>query len=134
VWDRCEKCKSASKRRLALLPAPSLLRHFPRRPRPAARLTTPHPRTLPGIYLIVDALLNWYFIKVVRARLVRNGLERYRPLVRFNQRLIVLSISMDALIIGMMSLPNTFVCASRLRSHRALEASFLPLSQPGNGL
>ena len=64
------------------------------------------------IYLIVDAFLNWHFVRVVKARLVQNGLDRYRPLLRMNQRLIILSISMDALIIGMMSLPNTFVCAS----------------------
>ncbi|GAA6007021.1 uncharacterized protein JCM10292_003432 [Rhodotorula paludigena] len=62
------------------------------------------------IYLVVDACLNWLFIRVVRARLVGNGLDRYRPLVRTNQRLILLSISLDALIVGMMSYGNTFVC------------------------
>ncbi|BGP48949.1 hypothetical protein JCM10450v2_004828 [Rhodotorula kratochvilovae] len=64
------------------------------------------------IYLVIDALLNYHFIRVVKARLVSNGLDRYRPLVTFNQRLILVSISMDALIIGMMSLPNTFVYMS----------------------
>ncbi|GAA5925920.1 hypothetical protein JCM10213_007321 [Rhodosporidiobolus nylandii] len=61
------------------------------------------------IYLVVDALLNILFIRVVKRRLVGNGLERYRPLVGFNQRLILVSISMDVLMIGMMSLPNSFV-------------------------
>ncbi|GAA5924049.1 hypothetical protein JCM3775_005582 [Rhodotorula graminis] len=64
------------------------------------------------VYLIVDAFLNWHFVRVVKARLVQNGLDRYRPLLRMNQRLIILSISMDVLIIGMMSLPNTFVYMS----------------------
>ncbi|GEM07845.1 hypothetical protein Rt10032_c04g1862 [Rhodotorula toruloides] len=59
------------------------------------------------IYLVVDALLNYLFIRT--KQLVANGLDRYRPLVRFNSRLILLSISMDVFIIGMMSLRNTFV-------------------------
>ncbi|GAA5896479.1 hypothetical protein JCM6882_001025 [Rhodosporidiobolus microsporus] len=61
------------------------------------------------IYLVLDAVLNLLFIRVVQARLVNRGLERYRPLVRFNKWLILLSIGMDALIIGMMSLPNSVV-------------------------
>lgn len=61
------------------------------------------------IYLVVDLLLNLLFIRTVSARLVSNGLERYRPLLRTNTRLIVLSIGMDAFIIGAMSLRNSFV-------------------------
>ncbi|GAB7355185.1 hypothetical protein MBLNU459_g5743t2 [Dothideomycetes sp. NU459] len=61
------------------------------------------------IYLIVDALLNWYFIRIVRRNLVKPGLKKYNPLVRFNQWIIVLSLSMDVLIIGTMSLKNSFV-------------------------
>ncbi|BGP32753.1 hypothetical protein JCM10296v2_004537 [Rhodotorula toruloides] len=56
------------------------------------------------IYLVVDALLNYLFIRTVNRQLVKNGLDRYRPLVRFNSRLILLSIGMDVFIIGMMSL------------------------------
>ncbi|KAL3427542.1 hypothetical protein PVAG01_01051 [Phlyctema vagabunda] len=62
-----------------------------------------------GIYLIVDALLNIYFIHIVRKRLVRQGLSKYEPLVKFNVYIIGFSLSMDVLIIGMMSLRNTFV-------------------------
>ncbi|GAA5826441.1 hypothetical protein JCM11251_002370 [Rhodosporidiobolus azoricus] len=61
------------------------------------------------IYLVLDAGLNLLFIRVVQARLVNRGLQRYKPLVRFNQWLILLSIGCDTLIIGMMSYPNSVV-------------------------
>ncbi|KAK4054109.1 hypothetical protein OIV83_001134 [Microbotryomycetes sp. JL201] len=66
-------------------------------------------RTEKAIYLAVDLCLNLLFIKTVNDRLIAQGLERYRPLLNFNTRLIVVSIAMDALIIGMMSLANSFV-------------------------
>ena len=61
------------------------------------------------IYLLVDAALNWYFIQIVRERLVRRGMVKYDPLVKFNMAIIGFSLSMDCLIIGMMSLNNSFV-------------------------
>jgi hypothetical protein len=61
------------------------------------------------MYLIVDAALNWYFVRVVRSNLVKPGLKKYEALVRFNISIIALSLTMDVLIIGMMSLHNTFV-------------------------
>ncbi|PNS16837.1 hypothetical protein CAC42_4801 [Sphaceloma murrayae] len=62
-----------------------------------------------GIYLIVDALLNLMFIRIVQQNLVSNGLKKYKRLVRFNMYIIGFSLSMDVLIIAMMSLNNTFV-------------------------
>ncbi|KAF1992961.1 hypothetical protein P154DRAFT_504205 [Amniculicola lignicola CBS 123094] len=61
------------------------------------------------IYLFIDALLNWYFLKVVKANLINNGLQKYNKLLRFNQRIIVISLLMDVMIIGAMSIPNSFV-------------------------
>jgi hypothetical protein len=61
------------------------------------------------IYLLVDAILNWYFIRIVQKRLVRQGLVKYDRLVRFNVWIISFSLAMDLLIIGMMSLNNSFV-------------------------
>jgi len=61
------------------------------------------------IYLITDACLNWYFIHTVQERLVRKGMVKYDRLVRFNVWIIGFSLSMDCLIIGMMSLNNSFV-------------------------
>ncbi|KAM5354071.1 hypothetical protein ACJ41O_000721 [Fusarium nematophilum] len=61
------------------------------------------------IYLLVDAALNFYFIYIVRVNLVMSGLTKYRRLVHFNMFIIGFSLSMDVLIIAMMSLKNTFV-------------------------
>ncbi|KAH7361634.1 hypothetical protein B0T11DRAFT_279279 [Plectosphaerella cucumerina] len=61
------------------------------------------------IYLIIDAGLNFYFIRIVQQNLVQHGLVKYRGLVRFNMFIISFSLAMDVLIIGMMSLDNTFV-------------------------
>jgi hypothetical protein len=62
-----------------------------------------------GLYLLVDALLNWYFLKTVKANLISNGLTKYNKLVRFNQRIVAVSLLMDVMIIGAMSIPNSFV-------------------------
>lgn len=48
-------------------------------------------------------------MRVVKANLVRNGLEKYNKLVLFNQHIIVVSLLMDVLIIVAMSIPNGFV-------------------------
>ncbi|PQE22138.1 hypothetical protein CJF30_00010710 [Rutstroemia sp. NJR-2017a BBW] len=61
------------------------------------------------IYLLVDGALNWYFIYTVKAQLVNQGLVKYNRLVRFNMWIIGFSLSMDILIISMMSLKNSFV-------------------------
>ncbi|ESK90218.1 hypothetical protein Moror_7723 [Moniliophthora roreri MCA 2997] len=63
------------------------------------------------LYLIVDGALNWYFVKTVKDRLVIHGgiLKKYDRLVRFNTWIVWISLSMDVLIITMMSLRNNFV-------------------------
>ncbi|KAI1339188.1 hypothetical protein F5Y15DRAFT_81022 [Xylariaceae sp. FL0016] len=62
------------------------------------------------IICIVDAGLNWYFLRTVNKRLVKeHGLVKYQPLVSFNAKLMVLSIAMDVLLIGLMWLPNEIV-------------------------
>ncbi|KAB8293763.1 hypothetical protein EYC80_009248 [Monilinia laxa] len=62
-----------------------------------------------SIYLAVDAWLNFYFMKTVHSKLVGNGLKKYKTLIKFNALLVAFSLGMDALIIGMMSLRNSFV-------------------------
>jgi hypothetical protein len=66
-------------------------------------------RTEKGLYLLVDALLNWYFLRTVKANLIQNGLTKYNQLVKFNQRIVIISLLMDVMIIGAMSIPNSFV-------------------------
>ncbi|KAL7770795.1 hypothetical protein CFE70_000734 [Pyrenophora teres f. teres 0-1] len=68
-------------------------------------------RTEKVLFLLLDGYLNYYFIRVVNADLVRNGLTKYNRLVRFNKRMIVVSLSLDVVIIGAMSIPNGFVYA-----------------------
>ncbi|KAM5529316.1 hypothetical protein FOXYSP1_17160 [Fusarium oxysporum f. sp. phaseoli] len=62
-----------------------------------------------AIYLIVDGCLNFYFIHIVRMNLIAYGLTKYKRLTHFNMFIIGFSLSMDVLIIAMMSLRNTFV-------------------------
>ncbi|KAI9640590.1 hypothetical protein NHQ30_010889 [Ciborinia camelliae] len=62
-----------------------------------------------AIYLLVDAMLNYYFMRTVHRQLVGNGMQKYKALIKFNAVLVAFSLSMDVLIIGMMSLDNSFV-------------------------
>lgn len=66
-------------------------------------------RTEKCLYLLVDAALNWYFLKTVKANLISNGLTKYNKLVQFNQRIVMVSLLMDVMIIAAMSIPNSFV-------------------------
>ncbi|KZL85558.1 hypothetical protein CI238_04583 [Colletotrichum incanum] len=61
------------------------------------------------IYLVVDGALNIYFVRIVQKNLVTHGLTKYKRLTQFNMFIIGFSLSMDVLIIAMMSLNNTFV-------------------------
>ncbi|CAD0044642.1 unnamed protein product [Aureobasidium pullulans] len=59
------------------------------------------------LIMLVDAFLNWYFVYVVRARLVKyHGLRKYKPLVAYYTRLGLVSVAMDVMLIGLMSLRN----------------------------
>ncbi|KAI0968632.1 hypothetical protein F4678DRAFT_481842 [Xylaria arbuscula] len=62
-----------------------------------------------GIFLIVDASLNIYFVYLVRSKLIANGLEKYNRLYRFNVAMIICSTSLDGVLIGVMSLQNGFI-------------------------
>lgn len=62
------------------------------------------------IILVVDAYLNWYFLRTVQTRLLdQHGLTKYKPLVGFNAKLMVISIAMDIMLIGLMFLKNQLV-------------------------
>ncbi|KFG80254.1 hypothetical protein MANI_011225 [Metarhizium anisopliae] len=62
------------------------------------------------LILLVDAGLNYYFLRTVKRRLIlQHALTKYTPLVSFNAKLMVLSVCMDGLLIGLMSLPNQVV-------------------------
>ncbi|KAJ4199543.1 hypothetical protein NW759_016083 [Fusarium solani] len=61
------------------------------------------------IFLLVDASLNIYFIYLVRTRLISNGLTKYNTLFTVNIAMVIISISMDVVLIGLMSLPVAVV-------------------------
>ncbi|KFA68891.1 hypothetical protein S40285_09378 [Stachybotrys chlorohalonatus IBT 40285] len=64
------------------------------------------------IFAIVDGALNFYFIYLVRSRLIENGLTKYVPLYRMNLILIFISLSLDVVLVGLMSLPSSLVYLS----------------------
>ncbi|KAH8886930.1 hypothetical protein GQ53DRAFT_874532 [Thozetella sp. PMI_491] len=61
------------------------------------------------IFLIIDACLNFYFMWLIKSKLVSNGLERYMLLFKFNLFMVCISIALDVTLIGIMSLQDDFV-------------------------
>ncbi|KAF8706789.1 hypothetical protein RHS03_04602, partial [Rhizoctonia solani] len=77
------------------------------------------------LYLLTDAALNMLFIRLIRQRLVSRGvgcfanpyfttinsdqLKKFDKLVAMNLRMIFVSLSMDIIIIGMLSYRNELV-------------------------
>lgn len=47
------------------------------------------------IFALIDAALNFYFIYVVKKRLISNGLSKYTRLYHMNLFLVGISISLD---------------------------------------
>jgi hypothetical protein len=60
------------------------------------------------IFLLVDFGLNLYFLYLVRSRLITQGLTKYWPLFNFNAAIVVVSASMDVLLLGLQNLPNSY--------------------------
>lgn len=53
-------------------------------------------RTSKVLICLVDAGLNYHFLRVVKQRLVEQyGLMKYEPLVGFNARLMIVSVLLD---------------------------------------
>lgn len=64
------------------------------------RINSVWDRISKSLICLVDAWLNWYFLKNVRVRLVEEaGLMKYQPLVDFNTKLMVLSVLSDVSIL-----------------------------------
>ncbi|KAH0591665.1 hypothetical protein MHUMG1_10596 [Metarhizium humberi] len=60
-------------------------------------------------FLALDMGLNLTFLYLVRFRLIAFGLSKYRKLFNFNIAAICLSTIMDALFVGMLSLPSPYL-------------------------
>ncbi|CAG9996065.1 unnamed protein product [Clonostachys byssicola] len=67
-----------------------------------------------AVLAVIDLCLNVYFVYLVRSSLISYGLTKYVRLYRFNLFMIAISLSMDVLIIAMMSLANTFLSEKSL--------------------
>ncbi|KAF9039470.1 hypothetical protein BDZ89DRAFT_1060917, partial [Hymenopellis radicata] len=62
-----------------------------------------------SVYLLLDLTLNILFIRVVKTRLINYGLTKYDRVMKFNEYIIFVSISMDILLLGVTGLHNPFV-------------------------
>ncbi|KAF7562848.1 hypothetical protein G7046_g1264 [Stylonectria norvegica] len=62
-----------------------------------------------AIFCVVDLCLNFYFVWLIRSRLINNGLTKYIPLYRANLALCCISMMLDVILIGLMSLPSGLV-------------------------
>ncbi|KAF4503301.1 glutathione s-transferase [Fusarium agapanthi] len=66
-------------------------------------------RTEKAIFLIVDLSLNLYFIYLVRSRLIACGLTKYTQLFHFNLVMVIISVSLDCVLMGATFLPSPVV-------------------------
>lgn len=95
------------------------------------------------LFLFIDAGLSLYFIHMVRAKLLANGLTKYTVLFRFTLFMVAISLALDVSIsihpvvtwltstaqvalIGTMSLPNGFVYATHPLKSMNLIISSVP--------
>lgn len=60
-------------------------------------------------FLVLDLSLSLAFLYLVRFRLIALGLSKYWPLFYFNIVAICVSTVMDALFVGMLSLPSPYL-------------------------
>jgi hypothetical protein len=73
-----------------------------------------------SFFLIVDLALNLYFLYLVRYRLIADGLNKYWTLYKFNIGFVTISTTMDALLLGLLSLPNQYAYAAHIHLHSPL--------------
>lgn len=62
-----------------------------------------------AFFLILDLSLNLLFLYLVRYRLIADGLSKYWKLYHFNVGIVILSTSMDILLLGFLSLPDPYL-------------------------
>ncbi|KAL8382476.1 hypothetical protein RB595_006316 [Gaeumannomyces hyphopodioides] len=58
------------------------------------------------LILVLDAGLNGYFLWLVKSTLIDYGLTKYKTLFRFNLLAVFVSVSLDAINIGVMSIQD----------------------------
>ncbi|KAF2092563.1 hypothetical protein NA57DRAFT_12986, partial [Rhizodiscina lignyota] len=60
-------------------------------------------------FLVVDCGLNFFFLYLVRFNLIAKGLTKYSRLFQFNAFIVCVSIAMDGLLLGLLSLKNSYI-------------------------
>jgi len=63
------------------------------------------------LYALVDIALNGYFMYQVRTKLIQMGLTKYKKLLYANIAMACVSVGMDILVLGSMSLPSDVIYA-----------------------
>ena len=82
--------------------------HLPSATSSAVHLNNVWERVEKSFFLLIDFGLNLCFLYLVRFRLIADGLTKYWRLFHFNAAIVCVSLSMDALLLGMLSLPNPY--------------------------
>ncbi|KAK4097234.1 hypothetical protein N658DRAFT_479250 [Parathielavia hyrcaniae] len=62
-----------------------------------------------ALFAVIDMCLNAYFMWLVKSKLVADGLTQYNLVYRYNLVMSCLSVSLDVMLIGLMSLPDDAV-------------------------
>lgn len=83
--------------------------HMPNAAKTWVTLNEAWERVEKSFFLILDFSLNLYFLHLVRSRLIAGGLTKYWRLWKFNAAIVVVSLSMDVLLLGLLSFPNPYV-------------------------
>ncbi|KAH7043773.1 hypothetical protein B0J12DRAFT_671774 [Macrophomina phaseolina] len=82
--------------------------HMPSATKSEVLLNNIFERVEKSFFLLVDFGQNLSFLYLVRYRLIADGLSKYWPLFKFNAAIVVISVSMDILLLGLLSLPNPY--------------------------
>ncbi|KAH8894435.1 hypothetical protein GQ53DRAFT_779951 [Thozetella sp. PMI_491] len=62
-----------------------------------------------AIFALVDIGLNLKFVYLIRSQLINNGLKKYTRLYQVNLAMICISLSLDVILIGTMSMKSSLV-------------------------
>ncbi|VUC33987.1 unnamed protein product, partial [Clonostachys rosea] len=61
------------------------------------------------LFLLIDATLRIYFTYLIRIKLIASGLEKRTPLLTFDIAMVLVSISLDMILVGTISIGNSFI-------------------------
>lgn len=64
------------------------------------------------LFIVVDGGLNYYFMWLIKSKLVANGLTKYKLVYRFNLFMVFISLSLDVSIILFPRVPTYDACAN----------------------